>query len=129
MGKLRAELLGRGYAWLDTGTHETLLEAAEFMATIEKRQGLKVACIEEIAYRLGYIDADRLLTLAEPLKNNGYGKYLLGLAKGTKVIAGLMRVLIAGKSGQLASGVHKTAFRARLHRTGARRGRARHNEH
>ncbi len=84
MGKLHAELLGRGYAWLDTGTHETLLEAAEFMATIEKRQGLKVACIEEIAYRLGYIDADRLLTLAEPLKNNGYGKYLLGLAKGPR---------------------------------------------
>ena len=81
MGRLRAELLGRGYAWLDTGTHETLLEAAEFMATIEKRQGLKVACIEEIAYMLGYIDEDKLLSLAEPLKNNGYGQYLIALVK------------------------------------------------
>jgi len=81
MGKLRAELLGRGYAWLDTGTHETLLEAAEFMATIEKRRGLKVACIEEIAYILGYIDEDKLLSLAERLKNNGYGQYLLALAR------------------------------------------------
>ena len=81
MGKLRAELLGRGYAWLDTGTHETLLEAAEFMATIERRQGLKVACIEEIAYMLGYIDEDKLLSLAEPLKNNGYGQYLIALVK------------------------------------------------
>jgi glucose-1-phosphate thymidylyltransferase len=81
MGKLRAELLGRGYAWLDTGTHEMLLEAAEFMATIEKRQGLKVACIEEIAYMLGYIDEKQLLSLAEPLAKNGYGQYLLALAK------------------------------------------------
>jgi glucose-1-phosphate thymidylyltransferase len=79
-GKLRAELLGRGYAWLDTGTHETLLEAAEFMATIEKRQGLKVACIEEIAYTLGYIDEEKLMALAEPLKKNAYGQYLLALA-------------------------------------------------
>ena len=78
-GKLRVELLGRGYAWLDTGTHETLLEAAEFMATIEKRQGLKVACIEEIAYSLGYINEEQLLALAEPLKKNGYGQYLLAL--------------------------------------------------
>ncbi len=78
-GKLRAELLGRGYAWLDTGTHETLLEASEFMATIEKRQGLKVACIEEIAYALGYIDEQQLIALAEPLKKNGYGQYLLAL--------------------------------------------------
>jgi glucose-1-phosphate thymidylyltransferase len=79
-GKLRAELLGRGYAWLDTGTHETLLEASEFMATIEKRQGLKVACIEEIAYALGYIDEQQLMALAEPLKKNAYGQYLLALA-------------------------------------------------
>jgi glucose-1-phosphate thymidylyltransferase len=79
-GTLRAELLGRGYAWLDTGTHETLLEAAEFMATIEKRQGLKVACIEEIAYTLGYIDEQQLMALAAPLKKNGYGQYLLALA-------------------------------------------------
>jgi glucose-1-phosphate thymidylyltransferase len=78
-GKLRAELLGRGYAWLDTGTHETLLEAAEFISTIEKRQGLKVACIEEIAYMLGYISEEQLRRLAHPLRNNGYGQYLLRL--------------------------------------------------
>jgi glucose-1-phosphate thymidylyltransferase len=76
-GKLRVELLGRGYAWLDTGTHDSLLEAGEFIATIEKRQGLKLACIEEIAYNLGYIDKAQLLRLAEPYKNNGYGEYLL----------------------------------------------------
>lgn len=75
-GRLRVELLGRGYAWLDTGTHESLLEAGEFIATMEKRQGLKIACIEEIAYGLGYIDRDQLLKLAEPLKKNGYGRYL-----------------------------------------------------
>lgn len=75
-GRLRVELLGRGYAWLDTGTHESLLEAGEFIATMEKRQGLKIACIEEIAYGLGYIDRDQLLKLAEPLKKNGYGQYL-----------------------------------------------------
>lgn len=78
-GKIRVELFGRGFAWLDTGTHESLLEAGEFIATIEKRQGLKIACIEEIAYKLGYIDKDQLLRLAEPLKKNGYGQYLLGL--------------------------------------------------
>lgn len=78
-GKLRVELLGRGYAWLDTGTPESLLEAGEFIATIEKRQGMKIACIEEIAYRLGYIDREQLLRLAEPLKKNGYGQYLLNL--------------------------------------------------
>ncbi|MCC6346254.1 MAG: glucose-1-phosphate thymidylyltransferase RfbA [Nitrospirales bacterium] len=80
-GGLRVELLGRGYAWLDTGTHESLLEAGEFIATIEKRQGLKVACIEEVAYLLGYIDREKLLRLAEPLRKNGYGKYLLHLVK------------------------------------------------
>ena len=69
--------MGRGFAWLDTGTHESLLEAGEFIATIEKRQGLKMACIEEIAYRLGYIDRDQVLKLAGPLKKNGYGQYLL----------------------------------------------------
>ena len=78
-GKLRVKLLGRGYAWLDTGTHDNLLEAGEFIATIEKRQGLKIACIEEIAYRLGYIDKGQLLSLAEDLKNNGYGQYLLNI--------------------------------------------------
>ena len=80
-GKLRVELLGRGYAWLDTGTHDSLLEAGEFIATIEKRQGLKMACIEEIAYSLGYIDNKQLLKLAEPYRKNGYGQYLLKLAE------------------------------------------------
>jgi glucose-1-phosphate thymidylyltransferase len=80
-GELRVELMGRGYAWLDTGTHESLLEASEFISTIEKRQGLKIACIEEIAYKLGYIDKERLMKLAEPLKKNSYGRYLLRVAK------------------------------------------------
>lgn len=79
--KLRVELLGRGYAWLDTGTHKSLLEAGEFIATIEKRQGLKIACIEEIAYRLDYIDQEQLLRLAEPLKKSGYGRYLLNVIR------------------------------------------------
>lgn len=77
--KLRVELLGRGYAWLDTGTPESLLDAGEFIATIEKRQGMKIACIEEIAYRLGYINKEQLVNLAEPLKKNGYGQYILNL--------------------------------------------------
>ncbi|MGB9988259.1 glucose-1-phosphate thymidylyltransferase RfbA [Pseudoduganella rhizocola] len=75
--QLRVELMGRGMAWLDTGTHESLLDASQFIATIERRQGLKVACPEEIAYRKGYIDAAQLAKLAEPLKKNGYGQYLL----------------------------------------------------
>jgi glucose-1-phosphate thymidylyltransferase len=75
-GKLGVELMGRGFAWLDTGTHESLLEASEFIATIEKRQGLKVACIEEIAYRQGFINGDRLLRLADPLMKSRYGRYL-----------------------------------------------------
>ena len=78
-GNLRVELMGRGFAWLDTGTHESLLEAGEFISTIEKRQGLKMACIEEIAYRLGYINKDQVLKLAGPLKKNGYGQYLMRL--------------------------------------------------
>jgi len=76
-GELEVLTMGRGFAWLDTGTHESLLEAAQFIETIEKRQGLKVACPEEIAYRLGYIDAARLEALARPLAKSGYGEYLL----------------------------------------------------
>jgi glucose-1-phosphate thymidylyltransferase len=75
--QLKVQVMGRGMAWLDTGTHESLLDASQFIATIEKRQGLKVACPEEIAYRKGYIDADQLRRLAEPLKKNSYGRYLL----------------------------------------------------
>ena len=78
-GKLHVQVMGRGMAWLDTGTHESLLEAGHFIATIEKRQGLKVACPEEIAYRKGYIDAAQLEALAQPLRKNGYGNYLLRL--------------------------------------------------
>jgi len=76
-GDLMVKLLGRGFAWLDTGTHESLLEASSFIETIEKRQGMKVACIEEVAYRMGYIDADQVRCLAEPLRKNEYGHYLL----------------------------------------------------
>ena len=78
---LRVEKLGRGIAWLDTGTHETLMQASNYIETIEERQGLKVACIEEIAYRMGYIDATKVEELARPLMKNGYGQYLLGLIK------------------------------------------------
>ena len=81
MKALRVEKLGRGIAWLDTGTHETLMQAANFIETIEERQGLKVACVEEIAFRMGYIDADQLETLARPLLKNGYGQYLLDIIK------------------------------------------------
>ena len=79
-GKLDVEIMGRGFAWLDTGTHESLLEASTFIETIEKRQNLKVACLEEIAYRMGYITREQLIALAEPLKKNGYGQYMLKLA-------------------------------------------------
>jgi len=78
---LKVELLGRGFAWLDTGTHDSLMEAGQFIETIEKRQGLKVACLEEIAFRMKYIDKAQLKKLAEPLKKNGYGQYLIKLAK------------------------------------------------
>ncbi len=81
MKALRVEKLGRGIAWLDTGTHETLMQAANFIETIEERQGLKVACVEEIAFRMGYIDAAQLETLARPLLSNGYGQYLLDIIK------------------------------------------------
>jgi glucose-1-phosphate thymidylyltransferase len=80
-GKLNVEIMGRGYAWLDTGTHDSLLEAGQFIATIEKRQGLKVACPEEIAFRQGWITPGQLETLAQPLAKNGYGQYLLSLLK------------------------------------------------
>lgn len=78
-GELNVEIMGRGYAWLDTGTHDSLLEAGQFIATLEKRQGLKVACPEEIAFRAGWISAEQLQTLAQPLAKNGYGQYLLKL--------------------------------------------------
>ena len=78
-GTLDVKTMGRGYAWLDTGTHESMLEASQFIATIEKRQGLKVACPEEIAFRMGYIDAEQLQQLAQPMKKNSYGQYLLQL--------------------------------------------------
>lgn len=84
LGDLNVELLGRGYAWLDTGTHESLLEAGQFIQTIEKRQSLKVACLEEIAYRMGYISKEKLLQLAEPLMKNQYGQYLVKVANQTK---------------------------------------------
>lgn len=80
-GKLSVELLGRGYAWLDTGTHDSLLESSEFIATLEKRQSLKVGCIEEIAYRLGYIDKAQLVKLAKDYENSGYGDYLRKLTE------------------------------------------------
>lgn len=80
-GQLNVEIMGRGYAWLDTGTHDSLLEAASFIATLQKRQGLQVACPEEIAFRQGWINAEQLLALADPLKKNSYGQYLLTLLK------------------------------------------------
>jgi glucose-1-phosphate thymidylyltransferase len=76
-GNLKVELMGRGFAWLDTGTHESLLEASNFIQTIENRQGLKVACIEEIAYEKGYISKAQLIKLAQPLMKNQYGQYLM----------------------------------------------------
>ena len=84
-GKLSVEIMGRGYAWLDTGTHESLLEASMFIQTIENRQSLKVACLEEIAYEMGYISKEKLIELAQPLKKNQYGQYLLRRAKQGKI--------------------------------------------
>jgi glucose-1-phosphate thymidylyltransferase len=80
-GQLNVEIMSRGFAWLDTGTHDSLLEAASFIATLQKRQGLQVACPEEIAYRQGWINAEQLTALADPMKKNGYGQYLLNLLK------------------------------------------------
>lgn len=79
--QLNVEIMGRGYAWLDTGTHDSLLEASSFISTLQKRQGLQVACPEEISFRQGWIDAEKLAALADPLKKNGYGQYLLNLLK------------------------------------------------
>lgn len=81
LGKLNIEIMGTGFAWLDTGTYESLLDASTFVSIIQERQGLKIACIEEIAYKLGYIDKSKLEELAQPLKKNSYGKYLLNLIK------------------------------------------------
>ncbi|HFK5734138.1 TPA: glucose-1-phosphate thymidylyltransferase RfbA [Enterobacter sichuanensis] len=81
-GRLSVAMMRRGYAWLDTGTHQSMIEASNFIATIEERQGLKVSCPEEIAFRRGFIDAEQLRALAEPLKKTGYGQYLLNLTKG-----------------------------------------------
>ncbi len=78
-GKLKVKLMGRGYAWLDTGTHDSLLDASDFVRIVEQRQGLKIACIEEIAYRMGYIDREQLEKLAQPLRKTGYGQYLLSI--------------------------------------------------
>jgi glucose-1-phosphate thymidylyltransferase len=80
-GRLRAEIWGRGMAWLDMGTHESLLQAANFIETIESRQGLKIACVEEVAYRMGYINAGQLERLAQPLLKNRYGQYLMNLPR------------------------------------------------
>jgi glucose-1-phosphate thymidylyltransferase len=84
-GQLRVEIMGRGMAWLDTGTHESLQQATNFIETIEQRQGLKVSCPEEIAYRMGYIDAEQVRRLAWPMKNNGYGRYLLEIVESEEV--------------------------------------------
>jgi glucose-1-phosphate thymidylyltransferase len=80
-GDLNVQCMGRGYAWLDTGTHESMLQAHHFVQTIEQRQGLKIACIEEVAYRQGWIDSEQVQRLAEPMQNNGYGQYLLKILK------------------------------------------------
>ena len=81
MGRLKVEKMGRGYAWLDTGTHDSLIEASLFVQTLEKRQGMKISCIEEIAYRMNLISKEQLKELGDEMKNNEYGQYLLKIAK------------------------------------------------
>ena len=81
-GELDVKLLGRGFAWLDTGSHDSLLDAADYVSAIQKRQGLYIACIEEIAYRNGYINRDQLVKLAEPLTKTAYGRYLMDIGNG-----------------------------------------------
>jgi glucose-1-phosphate thymidylyltransferase len=83
-GQLRVEVMGRGMAWLDAGTHESLLQSSNFVQTLEQRQGLKIACPEEIAYRMGYIGAEQLARLAEPMKDGDYGRYLLAVLEETR---------------------------------------------
>ncbi len=100
-GQLSVELLGRGFAWLDTGTHESLHQAASFIQTLEQRQGFKVACVEEIAYRQGYIDADQLKQLAAPLAKSTYGRYLLDVLKGDRLAEPSAYVQINGDQPQL----------------------------
>ena len=80
-GQLDVEVMGRGYAWLDTGTHDSLLDASQFISTLEKRQGLKVACPEEVAFRAGWITAEQVETLAKPMMSNEYGKYLMSVLR------------------------------------------------
>jgi len=86
MGELSVAIIGRGYAWLDTGTHESLIEASNFIQTLEARQGLKVSCPEEIAFRKGFINAEQLKALAKPLAKNAYGKYLMKLLKSDNIV-------------------------------------------
>jgi len=86
MGELSVAIIGRGYAWLDTGTHESLIEASNFIQTLEARQGLKVSCPEEIAFRKGFINAEQLKVLAKPLAKNAYGKYLMKLLKSDNIV-------------------------------------------